>query len=85
MSVKIPGRDDATLVKPASEVDHNLAGAMVVNHLNIFYMGAIVGHQTSEIFSAFYLKLADVAVLHHHSEETDDHLGARPAEKLNQI
>ena len=32
-----------------------------------------------------HLKLADVAVLHHHSEETDHHLGARPAEKLNQI
>ena len=83
--MKVPGRDDATLVKPAGEVDHNLASAMVVNHLNIFYMGAIVGHQTSEIFSAFYLKLADVAVLHNHNEETDDHLGGRPAEKLNQI
>ena len=52
MSGGVPGRDDATLVKPAGEVDHNLA---------------------------------DVGVLHHHSEETDDHLGARPAEKLNLI
>ena len=33
-SVCAPGRDDAALVKPAGEVDHNLAGAMVINHLS---------------------------------------------------
>ena len=35
LSRHIPGRDDATLVKPASEVDHNLASTMVINHLII--------------------------------------------------
>ena len=33
-SGNVPGGDDATLVKPAGEVDHNLAGAMVINHLS---------------------------------------------------
>merc|ERR1719222_1697976 len=55
-----PGRDDATLVKPAGEVNHNLASAMVINPL----------------------KLSNVAVLHHHSEETDDRLGAGPEHTL---
>ena len=31
-------------------------------------------------FSVTHLKLADVAVLHHDSEESDDHLRARPEE-----
>ena len=34
LSGNVPGRDDTTLVKPAGEVDHNLAGAMVINHLS---------------------------------------------------
>ena len=82
MSRIAPGRDDTTLVKPASEIDHNLASTMVINHLkNLF----IIYRGGCSWYSVAYLKLADVAVLHHHSEETDDHLGAGPAEKLSQI
>ena len=33
-----PRRDDATLVEPSSEVDHNLASTMIVNHLTVHYV-----------------------------------------------
>ena len=32
-SGRSPGRDDAALVQPAGEVDHNLASTVVINHL----------------------------------------------------
>lgn len=46
-------RNDSALVEPAVELDHNLAGSVVVH----------------------VLKLANVAVLLHHGEKLDDHLG----------
>jgi len=54
------GRDDAALVEATGQVDHDLAGAMIVDDL----------------------ELADVAVLHHHGEELDDHLGAGTQQHL---
>ena len=56
----IPWGDDAALVEPAREVDHNLAGTVVVHHL----------------------ELADVSVLHHHSQKPHHNLGAGTQQNL---
>lgn len=53
-------RDDAAFVQTSSEVDNNLARAMIVNDL----------------------ELANVSVLHHHSQELDDHLRAGTQQHL---
>ena len=47
-----PRGDDATLVEAPGEVDDDLAGPMVVDHL----------------------ELADVSVLHHDGEKSNDYL-----------
>ena len=58
----LPGGDDAALVEPAGQVDHNLARTVVIHHL----------------------KLPDVAMLHHHSQEPHHNLGAGAEEDLQQ-
>lgn len=56
-----PGGDDAALVQTAGQVDHDLAGPVIVDNL----------------------ELSNVAVLHHHGQELDDHLGARAQQDLS--
>ena len=59
-------------------VDGNVEPAFEVNLRSVFLSGGVPAGEVDH-------NLADVGVLHHHSEETDDHLGARPAENLNLI
>ena len=56
-----PGRDDATLVESAGEIDDDFAATVVVDDF----------------------ELADVAVLHHHSQEMGDHLRRGAKENLS--
>ena len=70
--IKVPGRDDAALVQPSGQVDHDLARAMIVDDL--VDRRVAINYQLFET----HLKLANVAVLHHDSEKTDDHFGTWP-------